>query len=443
MKPNIFFLSIDSLRADKIFGKNKNSYTPNIDSLINSGIYFTHAISTSDATGLSLGSIFTASYPFKTGITHFSYDPNIPNYFDLLKKNGYNIYATVPDVSFFLKLTENFTEKDTYVYDKRESWLQLTGGIGNQIIDRLENSLKEPWIYFIHLMDLHAPFYLPPEFNSEKYGKTRYDRMVSAIDHWIGKFVKKIDLQKTTLTFTADHGDYIPIIDEEPKDTKIHSLLKKGKQIAPPLEPVGLKLYTTINSIKKSLRRSKLKKALTEDELRTMNSRGQWHLYDELIRVPLLFSGFGITQPKVIHNQVRQIDIFPTLMDLLQLPSLQTTIDGITLHPLMENKSTEEPPAYIETGSRDPKKLGNIIGIRTANYKYLRSRHDPMEHVSLFDLRTDPFEKNNIAQTQKEIVQKMESTLENIRRNIIQQEPEVSDTESKKIEEELRKLGYL
>lgn len=443
MKPNIFFLSIDSLRADKIFGKNKNSYTPNIDSLINSGIYFTHAISTSDATGLSLGSIFTASYPFKTGITHFSYDPNIPNYFDLLKKNGYNIYATVPDVSFFLKLTENFTEKDTYVYDKRESWLQLTGGIGNQIIDRLENSLKEPWIYFIHLMDLHAPFYLPPEFNSEKYGKTRYDRMVSAIDHWIGKFAKKIDLQKTTLTLTADHGDYIPIIDEEPKDTKIHSLLKKGKQIAPPLEPVGLKLYTTINSIKKSLRRSKLKKALTEDELRTMNSRGQWHLYDELIRVPLLFSGFGITQPKVIHNQVRQIDIFPTLMDLLQLPSLQTTIDGITLHPLMENKSTEEPPAYIETGSRDPKKLGNIIGIRTANYKYLRSRHDPMEHVSLFDLRTDPFEKNNIAQTQKEIVQKMESTLENIRRNIIQQEPEVSDTESKKIEEELRKLGYL
>ncbi|MEM3062427.1 MAG: sulfatase-like hydrolase/transferase [Nitrososphaerota archaeon] len=444
MKPNIFFLSIDSLRADRIYGKNKTSYTPNIDSLVNNGIYFTQAISTSDATGLSLGSIFTASYPFKTGITHFNYDPNIPSYFDLLKKNGYNIYATVPDVSFFLKLTENFTEKDAYVYDKRESWLQLSGGIGNQIVDRLKNRLKEPWIYFIHLMDLHTPFQLPSEFNLEKYGKTRYDKMVSVIDYWIGNFVKNIDLQTTIVILTSDHGDYIPVIDEEPKETKIHTILKKGKQAVPTLEPVGLKLYSIINSIKKSLKRSQLKKTLAEDEMRTLNSRGQWHLYDELVRIPIVFSGFGITRPQIIHTQVRQVDIFPTLVDILQLPALQSTVDGISLLPIMENKSIKELPAYIETGSRDPKKFGNIIGIRTPNYKYLRSRYNPKEHVSLFDLQTDPHEKNNIAQIQKEIVQKMESMLENIRKNLTQQKPkEVGDDESKKIEEELRKLGYL
>lgn len=443
MKPNIFFLSIDSLRADKTFGENKTSYTPHIDSLINNGIYFTQAISTSDATGLSLGSVFTASYPFKTGITHFNYDPNIPNYFDLLKKNGYNVYATIPDVSFFLKLTKNFTEKDAYVYDKRESWLQLVGGIGNQIVNRLENGLKEPWLYFIHLMDLHSPFYLPPQFNSEKYGKTRYDRMVSAIDEWIGKFVKKIDLQKTMFILTADHGDYIPVIEEEPKETKIHSILKKGKQAAPKLEPIGLKLFTSINSIKKSLKYSQLKKKLTEDEMRTLDTRGQWHLYDELVRIPLLFSGFGITRPQIIHNQVRQVDIFPTLVDLLDLPSIQTT-EGISLRPIIENKPTEEMLAYIETGSRDPKKFGNIIGIRTPNYKYLRSRHDPKEHVSLFDLKMDPFEKNNIAQTHKEIVQKMENMLENIKKYQLHQKPkDISEDEYKKTEEELRKLGYL
>ncbi|NDF25813.1 MAG: hypothetical protein EB149_07540, partial [Thaumarchaeota archaeon] len=57
MKSNIFFLTIDSLRSDKIYGPNKSSLTPNIDSLINNGVYFTQAISTSDATGLSIGSI--------------------------------------------------------------------------------------------------------------------------------------------------------------------------------------------------------------------------------------------------------------------------------------------------------------------------------------------------------------------------------------------------
>ena len=55
MKPNIFFLVIDSLRADKTSGKNKSSITPNLDLLISQGTYFNQAISTADQTGLSLG----------------------------------------------------------------------------------------------------------------------------------------------------------------------------------------------------------------------------------------------------------------------------------------------------------------------------------------------------------------------------------------------------
>ena len=44
-KPNIFFITIDSLRHDHCFGKNRTTKTPNIDSLIRSGAYFTQAIS--------------------------------------------------------------------------------------------------------------------------------------------------------------------------------------------------------------------------------------------------------------------------------------------------------------------------------------------------------------------------------------------------------------
>ena len=39
-KPNIFFLLIDSFRADKFYGKEKTSVTPNLDSLIKEGVYF-------------------------------------------------------------------------------------------------------------------------------------------------------------------------------------------------------------------------------------------------------------------------------------------------------------------------------------------------------------------------------------------------------------------
>lgn len=445
MKPNILIITIDSLRADKIYGNDKSSLTPNIDSLIKKGVYFTQAISTSDATGLSLGSIFTASYPFKTGITHFNYNSDVSTYFQILKDQGYHTFATVPDVSFFLKLTSNFTDKDAYVYDKRDSWIQLVGGIGQLIIDRLERKLEEPWIYFIHLMDLHAPFYLPKEFDSEKYGKTRYDRMVSAIDFWIGKFLEKIDLTKTLVIISADHGDYIPILDKQPKGpTKIHTLLKKGKETIPSLEPLGLKLFIAFNSLKKSYKYNKLKKHLTEDQLRTLDARGQWHLYDELIRIPLIFTGQGISSSKIISEQVRQVDIFPTIIDILKISGLRNTVNGQSLAPLFISESLEEIPAYIETGSRDPKKLGNIIGIRTPKYKYLRSRIDPAQNISLFDLQNDPSEQNNLAQSKPEIVKEMENLLNEIKMDSINQDlHELNDEETKNIQEELRKLGYL
>ena len=68
MRPNIFLLTIDSLRFDKTFGESKSSVTPNLDSLIRKSTCFTQAICTADQTGLSLGSLFTSLYPFKSGI---------------------------------------------------------------------------------------------------------------------------------------------------------------------------------------------------------------------------------------------------------------------------------------------------------------------------------------------------------------------------------------
>ena len=71
MKPNILFLVIDSLRADKISNSNKKSVTPNLDSLKHDGCYFPQAISASDGTNVSLGSIFTSQHPFNHKITWY------------------------------------------------------------------------------------------------------------------------------------------------------------------------------------------------------------------------------------------------------------------------------------------------------------------------------------------------------------------------------------
>ena len=451
MNPNVLILSIDSLRSDRIFGKNKSAFTPNLDKIIENGIYFKQAISTADATGLSLGSLATAKYSFRTGSTQFGINPDMFTYFQLFKNFDYNTYATVPDLSFFLKLTKFFTESDPYTYFKRESWLRLAGGIGKSILNRIEQKNKKPWIYFIHLMDLHAPFYIPREFDSEKFGKTPYDRMISSIDSWIGNLFEVIDSENTLVIVTADHGDHIPVVENWGKPVKVNLMLKKFKEKFPAFESVGVRILNQYSTLKQKKQMNKLKKNLTEKQLQALLGRSQNVLYDELINIPLIFYGYGIKKPKIISNQVRQVDILPTIADILQVSNPED-VDGRSLLPLINDVHLEELPAYIETGIRVikekntkiPKKEGKIFGIRTSKYKYWRSRYDPKQDVTLFDLKEDPDEEKNIADKNPSIVSEMEDILISIKKtpNSTSQNHFSSD-EEKMIEDELRKLGYL
>ncbi len=452
MKPNVLILSIDSLRFDRIFGNNKSAITPNIDKIIKNGVVFNQAISSGDATGLCIGSSFTAKFSPKTGSTQYKIDCEKLEYIKLLEKYNYNTYATVPNIHFFLTLTKKFTESDVYEYFKRVSWLRLVGGIGESIIDRLSKKNKDPWFHYIHLMDLHSPFYIPKEFDSKKFGKERYDRMVSSIDSWVGKILEKIDLNNTLIIFTSDHGDHIPVIENWGKVTKTNPILMKIKMKAPMFEPIGLKIITVIRNFKINQRTKELKKTLNKKQLEALKGRANTVLYDELIHIPLIFYGHNIQNHKIISEQVRQVDIFPTIIDILNIPDTND-VDGRSLVPLINGESLIELPAYIETGVRwlktakkliEPKFEGKTIGIRTSNYKYWRSRTDPAKDVTLFDLKQDPREEVNIADKNQQIVFEMEQKLNSMKGSFTSKnQDKYSLEEERKVAEELKKLGYL
>ena len=300
MKPNILFIVIDGFRADKCYGKTKTSLTPNIDSLLRKGVYFTQAISSSDATFTCIGSIFSANYPSRSGLTTFHNHSKATKLFDILLENGYHAYATAPDISFWRTLTSKFDDKDLY----SKPYVYLYGGTGKQILDKLDSkNLKEPWIYYIHIMDLHrsVEFALPENFKDTKYGNNDYERMISAIDSWIGKFLEKIDLNKTLVVLTADHGDLIPISSIGHEINFIPTLIDKSrtiKRLTPKfLQPTAFKTFLFIRYILTKLRAMRLKQKLSDYEMRTLLLRGHnsmWDMFDEIFRIPLLFSGHVI-----------------------------------------------------------------------------------------------------------------------------------------------------
>ena len=269
------------------------------------------------------------------------------------------------------------------------------------------------------------------------------------MNFWLGKFLEKINLENTLVVISSDHADYLLHKTDPLHHPKGNPILKKGKKLFPSLEPLVVKFYFAYQNLKEKKDLNSLKNTHSEREMVALSGRGNNHLFDETIRIPLIFSGYG-TSHKIINQMVRQVDIFPTIADILQIPYDDDLIDGQSLKPRFLDNDVKEIPAYIETGakyiknSKTPRVDGKVIGIRTSKYKYWRSRKNPSNNVNLYDLINDPLEEKNIASENNVIVKQMEELIKNLKKDSIEIKPkQFSKDEEKIIEDELKKLGYI
>ena len=470
MRPNIIFFLIDGLRADQCFGKDKTSSTPNIDSLRKKGTYFTNAFTSVDGTLLSLSTIFHSLYPIETPISRNKLTLQKNNFFDILIKNDYEINGLVPDLKGFTEYVNYFENKNkTYAYweymDKMDQFLVSTSSaITDKIIDFLKSrTSKKPWFYYIHAMTLHPlkEYFASHkselnllnsgigDFDNEKFGVGLYERTVSFIDHELGKILEHIDLDNTILILTSDHGERIPYDDQSAVDfePKLEASKKIGLKILPKAtHKVGGQF---LDKMRKSVGKRKLNKSnekLTNYQKRSRETFDDVSLFDEILHVPLLFANDHINS-RIVSDPVHHTDILPTLCELANI-DLNHAIHGRSLIPLSEGKKIEEKPMYLRTRPYiDPKPdERDSVGIRTSNYKYFRSAYDAKENVHLYDLKNDPYENNNIAETNKELVTQFEKLLLEIPKNSFSQYADKENTEelaSDEIEYELKRMGYV
>lgn len=454
MFPNILFITIDNIRADK-FNKNSSCKIPALTNLINNGVIFRQAISGSDGTAIGLSNIFTGNYSIRSGTKTYTFKKNFFTYFDELQKNGFHTYCCIPDLQYLKHVTSKFNDIEIYPYVDRSLYTDLFNGLGSKILQKLKSSRKQPWLIYTHLMDAKPPFTLPTEFDQEKYGETKTDRILSAIDFWIEKFMHEIDLTNTLVIISSDHGNFIP--DDEKglnyMPTRLTNVLKSGKNIPIP-NSIKDRLYVTARKVSRFSNKENLRN-LDQYKMRSFETRTKTELFDELIRIPLIFSGIGI-KSNDISDQVRQIDIFPTIFDLIGLKSINE-VQGRSLLSLLKGKTMDELPAFIENSilieknAAGSKKEGNFIGIRTSNFKYQRSRNSKDRFVSLYNLVNDPKELKNLAEKSSENAQKlyeMEQILHDIisednKKTSISDNDDLSKSEQELVKEELRKLGYI
>jgi len=466
LKPNILFLLVDSFNAEKFFGETKTSITPNIDYLIKNGTYFSKAITVAPTTIPAISSIFTGLYPFesvkKTGKI-LKINDQVENYLEKLRDFGYNTQAIVPKIISLVNLNSLFNNN----IEEFDSFATLYDGVEEQILKKIDSN-QNPWFCYIHLMDIHgkATFELnegPKQYDDIKFGINRYERMVSSMDIKLKKIIEKIDLENTIVVVTADHGSFTANYDQ---DMEIQNDISNMKRDATTKEnnlfKIGHKIFTnlpdTFNPLRKSIAgkyiekrnkkiASKIKSQLNETDfsgLSTYKKRllensiaGNAKLFDDICRVPLLFSGYNIPK-KIISEQVRNLDIFPTIFDLIGLDNKQNTSNQ-SLAPLMQGNQVKKLDTFIYSVTNSNEEV--VIGIRTENYKYFRKINDQIENASLFNLKNDPYEEINLIKDKKNLAMELEQKIEKILNS--SRKADEDSNEDDEVEAELKKLGYL
>jgi arylsulfatase A-like enzyme len=448
--PNILLIVIDCLRADRTFDPDRSAQTPNLNSLAEKGVLFSHLITANSMTIPCMTTMFSGMYPAHHGVRAMvgaRVSDEVPLMAEILRENGYHTYAEATGpLSPFYRLDRGFDQ-----YSLRDGVKSpLLGEWGDDLIQRIHSGeLQEPWFMYLHLWGVHRPRQILPEYNRPEYGQTEYDRAISSYDARLKELFDAVDEDKTLLVVTGDHGEKIP---ETSLESRVELLKKSLSKETKGNKNTGLtrvrrQAISAVRSGWVSASRLLYRVGLFDSPLATITGHG-YHVYDSLVRVPLVMAGGPLqTKIKRVPDQVRQIDIMPTILELAGLENkTPASIDGRSLVPLIYGEKWPEEPAFIETcqNSREP---SHFYGVRFGGFKFAFDSSNPAIPQELYDLTADPNETKNLATTLPQKADELRSLIEqHIQQNdtvAVSMNDEMSDAEMDDLAEHLRKLGYV
>ncbi len=343
---NVLLITLDTTRADKIgiYGC-KDVKTPNIDSLAMEGVRFENAYSSVPITFPSHCSIFTGTYPL------YHKARNNGNYFlpqkietltEILKRNGYTTSAFISsftvDSRFGLDQGFDVYHDDFLIKNKGYNSERPAELVYKDFSQWFGKNFQKKFFTWVHFFDPHSP-YAPPEPYKTEYSSNPYLGEIAYADFYVGKIVELLKanhvFENTLIIIAGDHGEAFG----EHKEF--------GHQV---------------------------------------------FCYEENLKVPLIFyAKDGLHGNLRFIEKVNLIDIMPTLLDFIQL-SIPAFVQGFSLMPLINDEKIKERDFYIESVySREALGCAPIKGNIQKDFKFI-----DLPKPELYNLKTDPEEKNNL-----------------------------------------------
>ncbi len=450
-KQNIIFLSIDSLRQSHLscYGY-KRKTTPNIDSFAANAVKFTQCIAQANWTLPSHFSMMTGMYPYFHGCTDEKkkLNPAIPVWPEIMREAGYATAAFTG--GGYLSEDYNFNKGFSFFDAEKEPQTKKN----KKIISWLKG-IQQPFFLFLHSFDVHHPYSPPPEFDKFTEGEK--------ID---------VDTSKTFFQSVSDGGGKLG----EKELGRIVDLYDGG------ISFFDSSFGELISGIKELGFWEDTFFIVTADHGEEFLDHGRmghsdYSFYDELIKVPLLVKS-PLHGALKIDDQIRHIDLMPTLLELLGIRA-NLKIHGKSFVPLLEGvTSARGRIAFNEMRTN----VRVIRSVRAGGWKLIKREFMASKvfeknwrkwlprytkkafllmkgnlrrgtkkkkvltsGVELYSLKSDPHERENLAVKNREKLKELEEELKNwveSQGSTALKEP-LKVTLEEKTQNQLKGLGYL
>lgn len=453
-RPNVILLTIDTLRADVLscYGHERPT-TPNLDRLAANGLRFTQAITGGSWTQAAFPVMLTSTYASMYGGCLGRLAPERPSPIETLAANGYATagFSTNPHLSPATGYDRGFGHFDDLVPAEADPRLRrIKGGqhllrnplthqvlrpIGRRLrparvyssaaevtdrVCRWVDNTRTPFFAWVHYMDVHWPYHLEEALVDPKDIAQAWQDV--ALMHDRANFGR-------TESFTDGMRDRFVTLYEQ----ALQYLDRQIGRLLDHVEESGYGENTIVIAV--------------SDHGEEFLDHGRWghwesNLFDEIIRVPLLIRMPGWKSGKVVGNQVRLLDLMPTILDLCGCPA-PAGVEGTSMSPLWsDNGQRYEVAESISEMQRAP---WHRIAVRTEAFKFIWDNKRP-DQPELFDLQTDPGETKNVSDRYPQQVQQFRAHVEAHLRRVAATEPAIAAPELEYDEEVMRRLqdlGYI
>jgi len=399
---DVIVISVDTLRADRLgcYGYERDT-SPNIDRLASRGVVFENCLSQAPWTLPSYGSLFTSLYPAKhrAGISEKAdiwtkggeasdyaklgqkLIDSVPTLASALSEAGYRTagFYFNPYLTPRTGMSRGF---DEYAF------LRYSANAGvDRALEWLRHHEGLPRFLFLQLIDPHWP-YAPPA----PYDTQFSPRSVDSLENYPWplasvRYNPQTEKRKELLSDLYD-GE-IAYADAELQ--RIFAYFERPEVLSKPLI------------------------VFQSDHGEELWDHGEFEhghsMHRELLQVPLIISMPGALSPRRVEEDVRMIDVFPTIMNLLGL-ELPEGLSGTSLVTLARGELQDvHLVGFAESilWGRPYAPFDEAKVLVAEGWKYVAGDGDaPPE---LYHTSDDPGELNNLAEAEPEVVAELHRRL--------------------------------